>query len=784
MKSAEKGRPSSDRTPGRHLGTIVLSRTSTGYRGTWTGESAPHTVLLVTLEASSYPLGIHCRYANQRDPAGKRTFANMGFSESPPGLRLGPWPGWRGIPEMPRVFLEVNGKEFPMGFQWWGDEFATGKIRAVCAPGQDGLGEFVVHTVDPRLVPEKADLYATPRLHVTARPFAPSEGITSRHPRLLLSEEGLPGLRDHAGPGRRHSWELLLSCLDRWDMPLRTTAESKIPGGPEGLGGEDRLLVSAFIALLDPAKNNAVRAVDAYFRYLDLTREKDFEPLTIDTQSGEVLFLLCVGFDWLYDDLTEEQKGRARSWLWDVADICWSHLGYERDDYAQAHYLGCGMGLLAFSLLFFEEHPRAGEWAGHLHGVVRWICSSLPPDGFFAHGLNLWIYEFGFLLRWLELFRSGAGIDLWSSFPALAAASRFRAAATTPDGLEGLTMGDPQFRVGGDSWCHFLIAARTGSTEAQWLGTFLRDSPVEGVDFRNAPVRRHVYEYLWHDERIPPRGAGGTTAIFDDGGQVFLRTGTSLFTFRCGSPLGKHRYGMGMTGAYGHGDPCNGSFLLWDNGHFLVGGPGPVYRRESALHNIVTVDGQGQLGDTTVWLPDFIPPELIPSSPDVRLEPEGVAIDADLHRAYLPHLGVRTMKRSVQVWPGRRIAGMDTIDLTAAREVAWQCHSRGAFRSMEMQGRPAWTISFPDGTKARLMLYEPVSGTSTAGASDFVPAYPHDGTGDSFVRLSVRGVHVRFLWVLVLADEPLPTFEPGEASHLRFGDGTRLLIGEHTLARV
>jgi hypothetical protein len=681
---------------------------------------------------------------------------------------------------MPMVSLEFAGKSFPLRFQWWGDEFVTGKVRAVCSRVPEGLGEFMIRADDPRLVPETAELYAAPSLTVTAAPLALPAGLTSRHPRLLVSQSDLPGLR---GPGRNISRKLLFSSLDRWELPLRKTPESKISDGPEGLGEEDRMLISAFISLLEPEKRNVERAMDAYFRYLEVTGEKGFEPLSIDTQSGEVLFLLCVGFDWLYDSFTEEQREHARGWLWKVADICWSHLGYGRDDYAQAHYLGCGMGLLAFSLLFFGEHPRAKEWVGHLHGVARWVCASLPPDGFFAHGVNLWIYEFGFLLRWVELLRTGAGIDLWSSCPALAAASRFRAAATTPDGMEAVTMGDPQFRVGGDSWCHFLIASRTGSREAQWLGSFLRELPVTGVDFRNAPVRRHVYEYLWHDEGLFPRRPEERVTMFDDGGQVFEGTETSLFAFRSGSPLGTHRYGLGITGAYGHGDPCNGSFLYWEHGHFLVSGPGPVYRRESALQNIVTVDGEGQIGDTTVWLPDFIPPEFIPPAPSVHRVAQGLEITADLHRAYLPHLGVVTMTRSVQVWPGRFIAGMDTVGLTKSRDISWQMHSRGLFSDLKSPPLNAWEITFPGLKPARLVLFEPTSGRVMTGPSEFIPAYPHDGIGDSFLRCSVRGNHARFLWVLLLADEPVPALSSGDVPSVRFGDGTRLHAREHALVR-
>ncbi len=209
--------------------------------------------------------------------------------------------------------------------------------------------------------------------------------------------------------------------------------------------------------------------------------------------------------------MTADERERARKRLWEVADICWDHLGYERHDYGQAHFLGCGLGILAFSFLFWESHPRAKEWASYLRGTFQRVMRMLPQDGFFPHGVNLWIYEYGFLLRWLELFRVCAGEDLWGSTDHWRNASLFRACTTSPDFLYGITIGDPQYRVGGDAWCHYLIAARTGSDEAQWLAEQLADGPHAGVDFRHIPPRRRVYEFLYYDASI-----GSERAVAED----------------------------------------------------------------------------------------------------------------------------------------------------------------------------------------------------------------------------------------------------------------------------
>ena len=740
-----------------------------GYPCRWKGGN--DVTLVVTFDGSAYPFERHCRHALPRDPDGERTFANMEFRESPPGLRVGPWPGWRGIPEMPAASVSSGRTATPLDYHWWGDELSQRRVRGVCRIAGRLDPDFLVAVQDPRLVPVQVDFYEAPSLEVIPAPVTLPAALANLHPRLLLRDEDLPRLRSGALPARKESLKRILSLLAWWDHPLLKTAESKIPAGPEGLTDEDRLLLSAYAARLFPTDENIRRALGAYRVYLRRTREPDFEPLSIDTQAGEVLFLLSVGYDWLHGDFSPHERKEAGKRLNEVADICWNHLGYRRRDYAQAHFLGCGLGLLAFALLFPDTHPRAPEWLAYLHAVLRRVLATLPPDGFFPHGLNMWIYETGFLLRWLELFRTAAGIDLWPGAGALAASSRFRAAATSPDGLCGVTMGDPQFRVGGDSWCHALIAARTGSRTSQWLSDVLRDLPVEGVDFRLAPARRRVYEHLWHDDELSPERRTESVSIFPDGGQAFLRTAGSLFTFRSGSPLGGHRYRTGITGAYGHADPCNGSFLLFDQGRLALAGPGPVYRRDSSLHNVVTIDGQGQVGDTAVWLPDFFPPEIVPPNPEFRAEGESLAMAADLAPAYLPHLGVILMQRSLLVLPGMCIAGADVVELDAIHSIEWNLHAGGAFTRGEEASGARWIVTGSGEPGLRVLLLDPDRVEWTTGETEFVPAYPHDGTRDFYLRCTARGRRVRFVWVILLPGEPdaLPVMD-GDAL-LRLADG-------------
>lgn len=710
------------------------------------------TIVLVTFDASRYPLEQHCRFAFHTGGNRPYTFPNFEFREKPPGLWVGPWPGWRGIPPMPGVTVMLGETERSLQFQFWGDELDQKVLRAVVKVDSLAGEHILVSVTDHRLVPLEAHFYSVPTFKPTPCPFSIPAGLLRNHPRLLISDREWEEAKASQSPQRQSILDVLRGFRSVWSRTLEVTPESKLPDGPELLSPEDRLLIGAFLARTEDSPSATQQGIKALLDYCALTEHSDFAPLTIDTQSGETLFLMCIGYDWLFPHLDPKQEARVRTRLWEIADVCWGHLGYERDDYAQAHYLGCGMGLLAFSLLFHDAHPRAQEWAQHLAGVLKLVLSALPDDGFFPHGINLWIYEHGFLLRWLELLRS-VGMDLWpEAHMALRNASAFRAAATSSDGLYGVTFGDPQFRVGGDSWHHYLIAGRTGSGKARSLGDALLHLPVAGVDFRNAPARRRVYEYLWFPDPVEPESSPEGSTVFEDGLQIFTRKGDFLVTFRSGPPLGRKRLQAGITGGYGHSDPCAGSFMVWDGDMPLISGPGPVYRRDTSLQNIITIDGKGQLGDSTVWMPDFVPPSFHAPRAEVRRLNDAIALSVDLASAYLPHLGLRSLRRSVLVVPGRFVLGADIVKIANPANIEWNLHSAGEFLPAKERMGLRFDIIAPH---RRWTLLVSSSGKASwdTGLADFVPAYPNDGTRNRYLRVAGRADATAFHWCLCLTDD-------------------------------
>jgi hypothetical protein len=207
-----------------------------------------------------------------------------------------------------------------------------------------------------------------------------------------------------------------------------------------------------------------------------------------------------------------------------------------------------------------------------------------------------------------------------------------------------------------------------------------------------------------------------------------------------------HRYHAGIHGGYGHSDPSNGSFLLFEGNGFVVSGPGPSYRRETALHNTITIEGAGQIGDSAVWLPDFIPPEQLPATAEFRTDGIRVLIAAEFARAYLPHLNVTTCKRSMFVNQDLSIFGVDEVECAAEHRVEWNLHSWHAF---EREGdSESGTFLFGERpNRKRFFLLHPRANVSwETGLTEMVPAYPHDGRRDYYLRASTTRQRTLFVW--------------------------------------
>ena len=718
----------------------------------------------IIFDISDYPIERHLCYMRRSNdqPLDTQTFlrfSDMTFSPKPPGIAVGPWPGWRGVPDMPDVNVVASDRISKCRFNFWGDEREQHLLRCIACIDLSGTGKMTLFWQDPRFRPFTAEFYPSPSKRAAPVHNTLPDDRPKTHPRLLFKADHIEALRKRRFHSHQYIWDRIRSLIeDNWTLDFKVTLESKTPTGPERLSFPDRAVVSSFCALILNDEVSIQRGIDSYKHLLAAAMEPDYEPMTIDTQAGETLYSLCVCHDWLHNYLTSSERSEIARSLFHIADRVWEFLDNERDDYAQAHFLGCSHGLLAFAFLFAEKHEKSMEWIARFRGAFEFVIKMLPDDGYYPHGINLWIYEHTFLMRYLELFRQNAGLDYWNGHGYWKKASLFRQMSLSPDQVHGVTFGDTQFRVTGDAWMHYLIALRTGSASAQKLGDILRDQPTEGVDFRSVTPRRRVWEYIYYDADIPNRGSEHRETWFDDGGQLFVRdamdSGEALITFRSGAPLGRKRYQSGEWSGYGHSDPGNGNFYVYKNTSFLISGPGPVYKRDTNLHNTVTFDGYGQIGDGMVWAPEFTPWNWLPGLVKYESNDTFCIVETDLSRNYLDFIGVKKVRRRFIYIRSGALVIYDRIELASKRSIEWNLHSRGEFRRIAGHPYPRFEIT-TGAMSASLTCLLPENPDSKTGTDLFVPAYPNAGDRNRHLQLITKDTATCFLILIDFGDHPL-----------------------------
>jgi len=174
-------------------------------------------------------------------------------------------------------------------------------------------------------------------------------------------------------------------------------------------------------------------------------------------------------------------------------------------------------------------------------------------------------------------------------------------------------------------------------------------------------------------------------------------------------------------------------------------------------------------------MPDFIPSSQLGARPEMRVEGEIVSATVDLSSAYLPDLGVQSLRRSILVHPGRYIAGVDLVNLENESSIEWNLHSWKNFSHDGNSNELTFTVDAGASEPMTVVCHASLPATWQTGESEFVPAYPNDGKRDSYLRICSSGKEAAFFWFIHISGE-LPTIIPTSVRRgtWAFGNGVAL----------
>lgn len=458
--------------------------------------------------------------------------------------------------------------------------------------------------------------FLSPLLLIGATPDAPFanpplQSLRAEHPRLLVTRDTWPALRDRAAadPDFRPLLDAAIAA-----------ARARLDAAPpvRELQGRRLLFVSRRV-LADAIWLSLAYHVTGERAFLD-TAERNLLAAAAFTDWNPDHFLdvaemtagLALGYDWLHDDLAPATRASLRAAIAEkgirpgldpAAKTNWWHV--RRMNWNQICLGGLSLGALAIA----EDEPAlAAEMlerlrVGHVHGLAPY-----EPDGVYPEGPSYWRYGTSYTVFTLAALRTALGSETpLPPTPAFLAGARVQTLLTAPSGLPynfadggGAAAPDPLL---------FWFADRLGDPsllagQRVFYLPFVAPKNAASLD----PA--HLFALL-HWQTPPAVGASGWTA-WQSAGVVPLaifrgpdrKPGPFYLALKGGSPSGPHAHMDGGSFVFeldgvrwAHDLGMQEYHALEKRGVDLWnarpgGGRWTVFRYTNFAHNTLTLDGR------------------------------------------------------------------------------------------------------------------------------------------------------------------------------------------------
>jgi len=344
----------------------------------------------------------------------------------------------------------------------------------------------------------------------------------------------------------------------------------------------------------------------------------------VDLSASWLLFGLGLSYDWIKDHLTDEERQKFLDKLilqgnkiFDYGQEnfghCWS------TNFWQNHNWINYSGLLTTACAIRDDYKGAQVWVDEIHDNFDKVFDYLPEDGSNYEGTVYWRYAMNFFLNAAELIRADGGTDHFQS-DFLKNTFDFQLYQFAPNWEENIGFGDVHDKRSSHSICaYYKIASEYQNGQAQWLGDLVQERFIfrEAYESKIFPgiLPEAFLELIWFNPKIKPQSPEGLplTKYFPDLGLVVMRSGwdrnATHLSLKSSPPGGHKQWKMSweldrkndwFTRSLTHYHVDFNSFILVHNDSYLVIDEGYNRTSKAEIHNLVTVDGTGCVGEK-IW---------------------------------------------------------------------------------------------------------------------------------------------------------------------------------------
>lgn len=528
------------------------------------------------------------------------------------------------------------------------------------------------------------------------------ESLRGRHPRLLFTPEEIPALRERAQGVSQTMMKSLENYVPACQPPTDTKYQTDATDGQrQGLW---RLPTISLHYVLTGNPDSLARAQ----RYLELFAAADHWETGEEEDSGmssaNIMVGVAIGYDLLWNELAPEFREQLRAKLLLMARRQYyrGHLAkakgihYWQGDPANNHRWHRDAGLSLAVCAIAGDGP-GDEWLRERTvEELQFVHDWLPEDGSSHESPSYLIFGLSHLVLAFDACDRVFGTDLMAH-PFFRETVGFRLQTLCPGFTRTFGFGDSGEEAFG------------GYHPALWRCLGPNGNPAEYELLRQfAATKPDAFEFgwqglVWHQ---PPTGESQPVplvGVFPDLGLVCLRDGwdenSVALSFKCG-PLGggslnRFRNAETITGApflantgplryinVAHDDPDANSFMLYAHGRMVAKDDGYAYHKQTASHNTLLINDQGQVGGGH-WSQPVKGVDMTTLARLVgvtRLPKGGVIAEGEAGASYIYAKGKSlTSFRRLLIWqPGDYVLTVDSILAPEPVTVTWLAQSRTA----------------------------------------------------------------------------------------------------------
>jgi hypothetical protein len=546
---------------------------------------------------------------------------------------------------------------------------------------------------------------------------APAAALGAEHPRLFFGAGDVGALQARAqGSHQQIGDGLKRGTAEFHDTTVSTNADARWSSGRVLSMGDQRdignaLVVFAFTSQLDGSPASLAVAKGwlltvAGWGSFDLDGQHDL--VQAHTLGG-----VAIAYDMLHGSLSDAERNLVRSAIVREADslmaagksgIWWS------SSYTQNHNWinHAAVGLAALATEGEVDAGRTSAWLGFAVENAKKIAGAIGGigDGTWHEGYAYLSYGFQWHLPFLEALRRSGREDL-TALPVLRGLGAARAYGQLPEAPHTyvLSSGDFSSYTNDEGLLGLRFAAsRLGDGVAQAAA----DRWAAGTPRKvYAPeANQAVFEFLFYDASVPAADLASLPLDWHgaDQGAVVFRSGwdkgATLFALKSGTFGGRsvwEKLAAGDPGVgalnFSHDHADDNGFYLYANGAwaapeaqgYYIGhrdSPGPQ-ANQTAFHNSMLVDGQGQLGSGVRERGDS------GQSYDWFFQREGklpfhassdhfAFATGDGAKLYPSGLGVTRWDRHALFLDRKHVVLFDVVQASQPRSWSWLSHFTGA----------------------------------------------------------------------------------------------------------